>query len=76
MTIGPSRLRIEQPVEWIAKRIAEAKKAAPVSEAVASLLEKQLSGPLRDSALRRSELADLAEKLISASAPSKSEGKS
>jgi hypothetical protein len=59
-------------VDWIAKRIMEAQTAAPVDAVVASRLETELTGTMRERALRNAELADLARALIAASDPPKS----
>jgi hypothetical protein len=56
------------PVDWIAKRIAEAQEAAPVEAAVGSRLEKQLNGAMHERTLTKSELAGLAKELIVATA--------
>lgn len=55
-------------MDWIAKRILEAQAAAPVEAVVASRLEKELNGTMRERALRNAELADLARQLIAAAA--------
>jgi hypothetical protein len=60
-------------LDWIAKRILEAQTAAPVDAAVASHLETELTGTMRERALRNAELADLARVLIAATDPSKTE---
>jgi hypothetical protein len=56
-------------LDWIAQRIQEAQKAAPVGAAVAAHLEKELTGTMRERALRGAELAELARALIGASEP-------
>ena len=56
-------------MDWIAKRIQEAKTAAPVGDVVASQLERHLIGTMRESALRGAELAQLARDLIAATDP-------
>jgi hypothetical protein len=56
-------------VDWIAKRIAEAKTTAPVVEGVAARVEAQLLGTMRERALRNSEFADLARDLLAAIEP-------
>jgi hypothetical protein len=56
-------------LDWIAKRIQEAQKTAPVGATTAAFLERQLTGALRDRALRGAELAELARELIAATAP-------
>jgi hypothetical protein len=61
----------EIPVDWIAKRIQEARAAAPVGDAVAARLEKELTETMRERSLRNAELADLAKALIAASDPPK-----
>jgi hypothetical protein len=53
-------------LDRITKRIEEAKAAAPVGEAVAARLETELTGTMRERALRNAELADLARELIAA----------
>jgi hypothetical protein len=58
-------------LNWIAKRIREAQAAAPVGEAVASRLEKELAGTIRERALRNTELAELARELLAATDPRK-----
>ena len=47
----------------------EAQEAAPVDAAVAAHLEKELTGKMRERAVRRAELAELARILIAASGP-------
>jgi hypothetical protein len=61
-------------LDWIANRIAEAKAAAPVSEAVAARLEGKLGGTMRERALRNAELAELARDLIAVSDAPLAEG--
>jgi hypothetical protein len=60
-------------LDWIARRILEARTARPVEEAVASRLKTELIGTMRERALRNAELADLARALIAASDPPKTE---
>jgi hypothetical protein len=57
------------PLDWIAKRIAEAQTATPVEAAVVSCLEEELSVTMRERTLTRAELADLAKQLIAATEP-------
>jgi hypothetical protein len=57
------------PLDWITKRVREALEAAPVEAAVASHLEKELNETVRERALTRAELADLAKQLIAATEP-------
>ncbi|HTV31204.1 MAG TPA: hypothetical protein VMF32_25950 [Xanthobacteraceae bacterium] len=56
-------------MDWIAKRIAEAQTAAPVEVEVVSCLEGELGATLRERALTKAELADLAKQLIAAAEP-------
>ena len=60
-------------MDWIAKRILEAQTAAPVEAGVASRLETELTGTMRERALRNAELADLARVLIAANDPPNAE---
>jgi len=63
-------------MDWIAKRILEAQTAAPVDAAVAARLETQLTGTMRERALRSAELADLARELLAATEGPEPEGES
>ena len=63
-------------MDWIAKRILEAQTAAPVDAAVAAHLETELTGTMRERALRNAELADLAKQLLAATVAAGPEGKS
>lgn len=56
-------------MDWIAKRIAEAQTVVPVEADVVSCLEDELGATLRERALTRAELADLAKQLIAAAEP-------
>lgn len=60
-------------MDWIAKRILEARTAAPVGDPVASRVEKELVGTMRERSLRPAELAELARGLIAATGLPKSE---
>jgi hypothetical protein len=60
------------PMDWIAKRIREARTVTPVADAVAVRLEKELKETLCERSLRNAEFADLAKALIAASEPPKS----
>ncbi|MGO9684090.1 MAG: hypothetical protein ACLPTZ_16165 [Beijerinckiaceae bacterium] len=60
-------------MDWIAKRMREAQAATPVGEAVASRLEEELAGTMRERALRNAELAALARALIAATDPTTTE---
>ncbi len=51
----------------------EAQAATPVGEAVASRLEEELAGTMRERALRNAELAALARALIAATDPTTTE---
>jgi hypothetical protein len=53
-------------LDWITKRIQEAQETAPVDDAAASLLQRQLAGTMCERALRGTELAELAKDLIAA----------
>jgi hypothetical protein len=61
-------------LHWIAKRIAEADMAAPVGAAVAARIQGELTGTMRERALRNSELADLARALLAATELPPAEG--
>lgn len=61
-------------MDWIGKRIEEARAGAPVADGVAAHLQGELYGPMRERALRAAELAELARALIAASEPPKGEG--
>jgi hypothetical protein len=61
---------------WIAKRIREANAAAPVLDAVISVLKLRLEGDLRQTSLRPAELNELARELISAADASNPEATS
>jgi len=56
-------------LDWIVKRIREAQIATPVGEIIASRLEEELAGTMRERSLRNSELAALARALIAAASP-------
>jgi hypothetical protein len=51
---------------WITARVAEALKTSPVADAVASAIEEQLKGTMRERALRPAELTELAKSLLAA----------
>lgn len=68
-TLGPGKV----PLDWIVKRVAEAKTAAPIADAAAVRLERELPGTMRERALRNAELAELARELIAAAEPPKTE---
>lgn len=72
----PRTVELSGPLDWIAKRIQEAQQATPVRETVASLLQEQLTGKMRERALRGTELAELAKKLIAATEPPETESAS
>jgi hypothetical protein len=61
-------------LDWIAKRVQEVQAATPVREAVASRLEEELAGTMRERSLRTAELAALARALITATDPAEEEG--
>jgi hypothetical protein len=56
-------------LDWIAKRIAEARTAVPVGASVAARLQQELAERMRERAFRNLELADLARDLLSAAEP-------
>jgi hypothetical protein len=64
---GPGKV----PLDWIAKRVAEAKTAAPIADAAATRLEQKLAGTMRERTLRNAEFAELARELIAAAEPPK-----
>jgi hypothetical protein len=51
---------------WITDRVAEALKTSPVADAVASAIEEQLKGTMRERTLRSGELSELAKSLLTA----------
>ncbi|WP_315766936.1 MULTISPECIES: hypothetical protein [unclassified Bradyrhizobium] len=59
--------------DWIAKRIAEAQAAAPVGTDVVLRVEEELTAAMRERALTKAELAELANHLIRATESTESD---
>jgi hypothetical protein len=55
--------------DWITARLQEAATTAPVAAAVSAAIKHQLSGLMRERALRPGELTELAKKLLALPAP-------
>jgi hypothetical protein len=52
--------------DWVTTRVNGARKALPVSDAVATAIKDQLNGTMRERALRPGELAEVAATLLAA----------